>query len=125
MKALWIKETLTLAVLLPLAACNGTIYPEDGGQSPAAFLVDSFTLAGTTGADCQVSVAGLSDGDGQDDMSWQSTFRLDDGESPASLPGDDGSRWQQSLLVKAVRRSDGQTFYKRVTITFFTGSDGS
>jgi len=113
---------LALAASLLSMGCTGTIYPEDGGQQTPTFLINSIELAGTTIDDCNVSVAEVTDDDGVDDKSWQAAFSLDDGGDPQSLPADDGSRWEQTLMIKATRKSDGQIFYKKATITLYAGS---
>lgn len=122
MKTGWSLFLLALAVSLVSTGCTGTIYPADGGQQTPTFLINSIELSGTTIDDCTVSVADLPDDDGTDDKSWQAAFNLDDSGDPKSLPVDDGSRWQQTLMIKATRKSDGQVFYKKATITLYTGS---
>ena len=111
---------------LLLTGCTGVIYPndggQDGGQEQKSFLIDSISLKGTTSEDCSVTVADVQDEDGLDDQAWQATFLLDDGSTPASLPADDGSRQQQTLMVKASRTSDGQLIYKKITLTLYEGS---
>ena len=124
MKTSWSLFLLAIAASFLSTGCTGTIYPEDGGQQNPTFLISSIELAGTTIDDCSVSVADVPDNDATDDKSWQAAFSLDDGGDPQSLPTDDGSRWEQTLMIKATRKSDGQVFYKKATITLYAGSSG-
>lgn len=107
-----------VAIALLFAACD------DGGANDTPreprddqFLVQSFTLKGTTAKPAEVTVNGQADADGKADTSWQAEFILDDGTKPGSLPKDDGYERSQTATVE-VKTADGKTTTKKVTVTF-------
>ena len=123
------KKIPALLLILPallaleLSACDtqGRIFRDAGEPDPQGetFLIQSIQLSGSSLEPAAVSVDGLADEDGVDDLAWQTTFQLDDGSEAASLPADEGQEQNHVLRVKAVRSADGQEFHKKVTITLF------
>ncbi len=115
-----------VTVFLLLQGCTGIIYPndrgKDGGSRHNTFLVDSISFSGTTSEDSSVTIGDVPDEDGMEDTSWQAEFFLDDGSNATSWPSDDGSRQQQTLMIKATRKSDGEVIYKKVVVTLYEGT---
>lgn len=81
------------------------------------FLVQSFTLKGTTPSPSQVTVQGQPDADGAIDTTWQAELKLDGSEGPGSLPKDNGYTQTYTATIEA-KAQDGKTTTKKVTITF-------
>lgn len=105
----------TSALWLGCGDVNET--PKDRPVRSDQFLVQSFTLKGTTATPAEVRIDGQSDADGLVDTSWQAELKLDGAQSPGSLPKDDGYTQTHTANVQ-IKTADGKTSTKKITITF-------